>query len=159
MRTTLLIALLAAFSAEAGESGPRTLQSPGELAEQARAAITEIAPAELSSRPATDAQPLLIDVRTEREFQAGHLRGARWIPRGKLEFSLGNGEERVDREIILYCRTDARSALAAQSLQAMGFTRVSSLKGGFKQWVLEGRSVYNQHGEIRVLEFEAGESR
>lgn len=150
-----LTVLAAADTAERSQS--QSLQSSRELAQEARASIRELPAAELSARLQKNPELLLVDVRTEREYLAGHLSGADWIPRGKLEFVIANKDLPADHEIVLYCRTGARAALAAKALQDMGYRNVSSLEGGFKQWAVDGNSIYNQHGEIRVLEFEAVE--
>lgn len=151
-----LIATVAATGPGFAETVPgESLQSPTKLADEARASIREIPAAELSALQLGKSDLLLVDVRTEREYLAGHLRNAEWIPRGKLEFAIGSMEIPADRQIVLYCRTGSRAALAARALQDMGYSNVYSLAGGFKQWVVDGNSVFNQHGEIRVLEFEA----
>lgn len=144
--------------AQADSATPQALAQPTTMAREARATITEIEPAALQTMLQQEAPPLLVDVRTEKEYLAGHLRGATWVPRGKLEFAIGRLEDQADGDIVLYCRTGGRAALAAKTLQDMGYTNVRSLEGGFKQWVQVDYSIYNQHGEIRVLDFEADEA-
>jgi rhodanese-related sulfurtransferase len=100
---------------------------------------------------------VILDVRTEAEYTAGHLKGALWIPRGKLEFMAGGMIPSTDAEIIVYCRVDSRSALAAATLKDLGFKNVKYLKGGFMAWTKEGHSFFNQHGELTVKEFEKKE--
>ena len=160
IRTTAIIAALSIgvpTLADTPTPAQGTLASPKKLAEQARSEISEITSAELEALLKKEASPLLVDVRTEREYQAGHLRGATWIPRGKLEFAIVKLEAESDRDIVLYCRTGGRAALSAKALQEMGYSNVKSLEGGFKRWVEDGNSIFNQHGEIRVVEFEASE--
>jgi rhodanese-related sulfurtransferase len=86
---------------------------------------------------------VLIDVREADEFAAGHLPGAVWIPRGLLEFKLSATPVLAARDIkvVLYCKTSGRAALAAQSLQAMGYFSVKSLAGGFDAWLAAGKPV------------------
>lgn len=86
---------------------------------------------------------LLIDVREPAEFQQGHLAGAINIPRGMLEFRMGSSPalEQRDQAIVLYCKTSGRSALAASSLQEMGYVDVVSVTGGFDAWVEAGKPV------------------
>jgi len=106
-----------------------------------------------------EGQPVrVLDVRTEAAFEAGHIKGATWVPRGKLEFvalkgKLGPTSDRY----VTYCRMDSRSALSAATLKGLGYTDVKYLKGGFKPWVTSGQSIYNVHGELTVKEFEKGE--
>ena len=86
----------------------------------------------------------VIDVRAPSEFAEDHLPGAINLPRGVLEFQIhahpamacttSEALAVADRELVLYCLTGGRSALAADSLQALGFTRVRSLAGGLTAW-------------------------
>ena len=82
-----------------------------------------------------------VDVREPDEFTVGHLPGARSSPRGFLEVRADLEHGKRDpwladraRPMILYCGGGHRSALAAQTLQEMGFTRVVSLAEGYTGW-------------------------
>lgn len=115
----------------------RTVQ---DLVAEARGRIEEIVPDQL----ATQDDGVLIDVREPAEYAQGHLPGAINLPRGVLEFQIhahpamacttSEALAVADRELVLYCLTGGRSALAADSLQALGFTRVRSLAGGLTAW-------------------------
>jgi rhodanese-related sulfurtransferase len=78
----------------------------------------------------------LIDTREESEFAEGHIDNATLLPRGLLEFKLNTIPELADKTkaVLIYCRTGGRSALAAQTLQTLGYTNVLSLAGGFESW-------------------------
>ena len=82
---------------------------------------------------------VIIDVREQDEFRAGHMPGARGIGRGILEYHIADEVPDTEREIILYCRGGNRSALAADSLRQMGYENVYSMRGGYRQWNAEGR--------------------
>lgn len=113
-----------------------------QLVAEARARIREVGVSELEAGLGPDT--VLIDVREPDEHAAGHIPGSVNIPRGVLEAEVApvpemGGETAAaladkDRSICLYCRTGGRSALAADALQKMGFTRVTSLAGGFVAW-------------------------
>jgi rhodanese-related sulfurtransferase len=84
---------------------------------------------------------LLLDVREEDEFLAGHIPGAHNFPRGFLEVKADLEHPKRDplltdrtRKIICYCGGGFRSALAAHTLQQMGFDHVESMAGGWKIW-------------------------
>ena len=84
---------------------------------------------------------LIIDVREPEEFALGHIGNAINIPRGVLEFRTdtsypGAVQSLSDKSanIVLYCRSGARSALAAHSLSKMGYKAVMSMAGGFIAW-------------------------
>jgi sulfur-carrier protein adenylyltransferase/sulfurtransferase len=82
-----------------------------------------------------------VDVREPDEYAEGHVPGARSYPRGFLEVRADESHRKRDawlgdreRPLILYCGGGHRSALAAQTLQRMGFTRVRSLAEGWTGW-------------------------
>ncbi len=85
----------------------------------------------------------VIDVREPGEYQAGHLPNAVNIPRGVLEFKIGDNATLANKDlpIVLYCKTGGRAALAAVNLQRMGYQQVRSLSGGFDGWVSGGQQV------------------
>jgi len=77
---------------------------------------------------------LLVDVREDREWQAGAMPGAVHIGKGVLERDIVAQVADKSTEVVLYCGGGYRSALAAENLQRMGYTRVWSLAGGIKGW-------------------------
>lgn len=85
----------------------------------------------------------VIDVREPGEYLAGHVPGAVNIPRGLLEFQIGDNAALAnkDQPLVLYCKTGGRAALSAVNLQRMGYTQVRSLTGGFDGWVSGGQKV------------------
>ncbi len=123
--------------------------SAPQLVAAAQANIEEIAAAELERRVAAGAA--LVDVREPGEFAEAHIAGAANIPRGVLEFQVEAHPALAcrtapelalrERPLVLYCRTGGRAALAAESLQRMGFSAVASLAGGFEAWQAAGRAV------------------
>ncbi len=84
---------------------------------------------------------LLIDTREPAEWAAGHIPGAMPVPRGILESKIEQLAPDVDQPIVLYCASGGRSALAADSLQRMGYRNVRSLAGGFNAWREAGHPV------------------
>ena len=85
---------------------------------------------------------ILIDVREESEHSASAIPGDRLVPRGVLEFDIGK-HARPDEPVLLYCRSGRRSALAADTLQRLGYDRVWSLAGGILAWEAAGRPRLN----------------
>ncbi|NCO70625.1 MULTISPECIES: rhodanese-like domain-containing protein [Shewanella] len=94
---------------------------------------------------------VIIDVREHEEFLLGHIEGAVNFPRGVLEMKIHEHplvshhcewvlalNELAEKEIFLICRTGGRSALAADSLQNMGFKKPLSVAGGMVQWQQDG---------------------
>lgn len=118
----------------------------------ARAQIKEVMPGELQQMLRNESDVLLIDVRESSEHEQGHLQGAHLVPRGILEAAADRNYPQRDellsgareRPVVLYCATGGRSAMAALTLQMMGFQRVYSLAGGFKKWQDEGLPVVRE---------------
>src|SRR4051812_18656456 len=77
----------------------------------------------------------LVDVREDEEWRAGRARGAEHIGKGVLERDILAKVPNKDEELILYCGGGFRSALAADNLQKMGYRRVYSLAGGWREWL------------------------
>ncbi|MBQ9511418.1 MAG: rhodanese-like domain-containing protein [Clostridia bacterium] len=79
-------------------------------------------------------EAVMIDVREEEEYITGHAIGARMLPLGDISSeTVEKIVPRKDTPIILYCRSGARSAVAAQMLDEMGYTRVFDA-GGLLGW-------------------------
>ena len=91
-------------------------------------------------------EQLLLDVREEEEFKAGHVPGAVNIPRGLLEFriwkQLGHPAQ-VDTggKIYVQCQTGGRATLAAKQLQDIGFTNVIAVIMNFEDWQKKGNPL------------------
>jgi len=117
------------------------MKTPHDLVMAAKALIREVSLDE--AKQAIRDADVLLDVREADEFAAGHLPGAVHVSRGMLEFKLGGTPELSNRDlkIVLYCKTGGRAALAARSLQEMGYLHVQSLAGGFDTWAAAGRPV------------------
>ena len=107
--------------------------------------IEEVYPwdlAEALAEPVDGAGPLLLDVRCQTEFERMHIQGSVNVPRGILETACDYGYEETnpelvqarERRIVVICRSGNRSALAAYTLQRMGYTDVASLKLGLRGW-------------------------
>lgn len=118
---------------------PRTMTFD-ELCADAKTRIKEVTAEEVEQR-VTDPgyKGRIIDVREQDEFRAGHLPGALGIGRGILEYHIADVAPDPEQEIVLYCRGGNRSALAADSLQKMGYRNVLSLRGGYREWNAAGR--------------------
>ena len=103
---------------------------------------------EETARELESGEALLVDIREPGErVKEGAIAGAMHVPRGMLEFwadpsSRYHREELTpDRRIILHCAAGGRSALAAATLQDMGYQRVAHLDGGIRGWKEAGKPV------------------
>ncbi|MCH7583831.1 MAG: molybdopterin-synthase adenylyltransferase MoeB [Acidobacteria bacterium] len=109
------------------------------LVDRLRAQVPEISTADLAER--LDAPPILIDIREPQEIRSGVIPGSHPVPRGVLEGAIWQLSPDPNSEIVLICDGGNRTILSATSLQAMGFTNVSSLAGGTTKWRKEGRPL------------------
>src|ERR1041384_5387788 len=75
---------------------------------------------------------VLVDVREDREWNAGHVRGAVHMSKGTIERDIETKYPDKNTRLVLYCGGGFRSALSAESLQKMGYTKVISLDGGWR---------------------------
>lgn len=82
---------------------------------------------------------VILDVRTKSEYYVGHLINAKLIPHTELEDRLD--ELNKTDEILVYCRTDRRSNIAAQILVDYGFQHVCNMLGGITVWINEGYPI------------------
>ena len=108
------------------------------VVEDAKKRVREVSVAEVKAKLARGDAFVLIDVREDSEWAAGHVEGARHIGRGVLERDIEAALPDTASEIVLYCGGGFRSALAADSLQQMGYTRVASMAGGWRDWQAAG---------------------
>ena len=86
-------------------------------------------------------KPLLVDVREDNEFAAGHAAGAVHIGKGVIERDIEAKAPDKNTKMVLYCGGGFRSALAADALQKMGYTNVISLDGGWRAYQQSGLPV------------------
>jgi len=102
-------------------------------------AIREISPPEAQRRHQAGAT--LIDVREQVEWDAGHIPGAVFIPLGQLEQEIATAVPDKDTEVIMQCRSGARSGRGTDLLQQLGYTNVVNMAGGILQWEADGLPV------------------
>jgi sulfur-carrier protein adenylyltransferase/sulfurtransferase len=84
---------------------------------------------------------VLLDVRELPEWSEGHIPGAVLIPRGSIGEEIGTAVPDRARPVVIYCGTGKRSALAAQTLQELGYSDVVSVAGGIVDWKAHGLPV------------------
>ncbi|CUS48681.1 MAG: Rhodanese-related sulfurtransferase [Idiomarinaceae bacterium HL-53] len=131
------------------------MKTAQQLVADAKAHIKEMSIDELEAKLEANSESLVIDVREPAEFSGGHIPHAVNLPRGILEFQLASLpqvasagcapeialEQIRSNPVYLICRTGGRSALAAYSLQQMGFEQVYSVAGGMTAWDAAGKAM------------------
>ncbi len=112
------------------------------VVEDAKTRIREVGAAE-ALRIAADPErgAVLVDVREESEYAAGHVAGAVHLGKGIIERDIEKTFPDPQSQLYLYCGGGYRSALAADVLQRMGYTRVVSVAGGYRALLEAGAPV------------------
>jgi rhodanese-related sulfurtransferase len=83
----------------------------------------------------------VIDVREDNEWDEAHIPGAEHLSRGIIERDIETFAPNKSSDLILYCGGGFRAALAADSLQRMGYTNVRSMAGGWRAWNEAGHPI------------------
>jgi rhodanese-related sulfurtransferase len=124
-------------------------QTLSDLIQSARTRIREVSADDLQESLEAGQDVLVVDVREPYEYEKGHIPGSLLVPRGVLEAASDpNTPHRIEalcsareRPIVLVCNTGGRGALAADTLQQLGFGNVRSLAGGLKLWEAEDHDL------------------
>lgn len=104
------------------------------LVNEIRPQIKELTVTQVQQKFANGEQFIFIDVREDNEWDAGRIPNSIHIGRGVLERDIAANVNDKKAEIVLYCGGGFRSALAAYNLQKMGYSNVSSMDGGIREW-------------------------
>jgi glyoxylase-like metal-dependent hydrolase (beta-lactamase superfamily II)/rhodanese-related sulfurtransferase len=113
-------------------SGGKTV---AQLLSDAASVIAFISMRDLQERVARGAEDLiLLDVRERDAYEAGHIPGAKHLPRGQLELRVNNDLPDPTRRILVICEFGYISTLAAATLRQLGFLQAAALDGGMKAW-------------------------
>ena len=104
------------------------------LVNEAKARIKQTTVDEVNHRLRSGEMLTLVDVREDSEWERGRIKGATHLGKGVIERDVEVTFPDKNRELILYCGGGYRSALAADSLQQMGYTNVVSMDGGWRAW-------------------------
>lgn len=108
------------------------------LVQDSKDRIKEYTVSQIRQRQLNNETFTLVDVREESEWQAGHIQGAIHLGKGIIERDIETRIPEKNTDIVLYCGGGYRSALAAEALQKMGYTQVSSMDGGIREWRMAG---------------------
>jgi rhodanese-related sulfurtransferase len=111
------------------------------LVNQSKSRIQETDVEGYKKMQAAGEKPLLIDVREDSEWAAGHAAGAVHIGKGVIERDIEAKVPDKSTKLVLYCGGGFRSALAADALRQMGYTSAISLDGGWRAWTQSGMPV------------------
>ena len=110
------------------------------LVAEAKKKITEISPQDAAAR-SKSGEAVIVDVRETDEWDEEHIPGAVHMSRGTIELDVEEKVPDTNTMVICHCGGGGRSALAAESLQKMGYKNVRSMAGGLKAWKAAGLPV------------------
>ena len=117
-------------------------KSVDQLLAEAAANVPFISLDELARRlEARQNDLIVLDVREKDQFDAGHLRGAKWLPRGQLELRVNEAFPDPTVRIVAVCEFGKISTLAASTLRELGYMHATALYGGMKAWRDAGMAV------------------
>jgi rhodanese-related sulfurtransferase len=119
------------------------------LVAEARGRARRIAPAELAAALASSRPPAVLHVGPSDHFAAGHVPGARWLPRGWLELRAAELAPDTAAPVVVTDEDGHDAVLAAATLLDLGYRDVAALAGGTEAWRREGRPL--EHGLTGVL--------
>jgi rhodanese-related sulfurtransferase len=128
-------------------------KTAAQMVQEAKARIENLS-VDLVAAEIERGDAIVIDIREPHEREQGAIPGSISAPRGMLEFwadpasPYHRSEFDPARRIILSCASGGRSALAADTLQQMGYTKVAHLDGGFKAWAAAGRRVETRQADL-----------
>lgn len=140
------------FVENASAEQPKWMESPtGKLVQEARSATKQITIEELKKILDADEDITLIDVRTPREYEAVHISGAVNISRGLLEFSIWSFLPDKDEDIVVYCKSGARAALATKQLNDFGYKNAVAVATGMTDWAKSGNPVQTSITDEQII--------
>ena len=108
------------------------------LVNDSKKKIKETDVADVKRRLEAGEEFVLVDTREDSEWANGHIPGAIHLGKGIIERDIEQSVPDTKTKLILYCGGGFRSALAAETLQRMGYSNVESMDGGWKGWVSAG---------------------
>ena len=126
------------------------------LVVKALRSVEEVLPWDLEEQIIQDPELIILDIREAEEFNMMHIKNSLHVPRGLLEgacvWNYDDTEPKLasarDQNIVVVCRSGNRSALAALTMQQMGFEKVRSLKLGIKGWNDNDLEMFDNQGHI-----------
>lgn len=138
-------------------NGPNKYSSADQMVSEAIKMVKMITVNELKQLMESEEIYTLIDVRQKSEYYYGYIPGALVIPRGSIEFQIGNEmfweNEGLymplkEEKIVVYCKKGSRGILAAETLKKLGYEDVVALEGGWKKWELSYPDLYEKNLEM-----------
>jgi rhodanese-related sulfurtransferase len=139
--TAVVFATAVLITTGMAQQSPQQPSRFQQIVAEAKRNIQEVNVEDVKARLDRNEKLLLVDVREDSEWSAGHVRQAVHVSRGLLEKSIEQVASDPNTPIVVYCHSGARSALATDTLQKMGYKNVKSMSGGIAAWQAKGYAV------------------
>lgn len=152
-----ILLIIGMFSLAAGAMAekpaqPLWMEKPtGKLVEEARNSTKQVSIVDLKKLWDEGEDIILLDVRTPREYEAIHIPEAVNAPRGLLEFIIWKLVPDENEQIIVYCRTGGRAALATKLLNELGYKNASRVATGMADWAKSGYPVQTSFTDEELI--------
>lgn len=154
MKVTRILTAIFALAVLISACSKQQFNSADDMVKVAMKTVKMITPDELNQLMESGEETFtLIDVRQEIEHYYGYIPGSVVVPRGSLEFSIGDAEfwdhaglymPEKNEKIILYCKKGQRGILAAETLTKLGYSNAYALEGGWKNWEVSYPDLYEK---------------
>ena len=109
-----------------------------QLVDDAKTRVREVTVEDVMQMKDKGEDVVVVDIREDGEWAAGHMPGSIHLGRGVLENRVHQVLPDPATPVVLYCGGGNRSALAADVMQVMGYTNVASMAGGWRSWLASG---------------------
>ncbi|MCP4338319.1 MAG: rhodanese-like domain-containing protein [Desulfobulbaceae bacterium] len=140
------------FVGNASAEQPKWMEGPtGKLVQEARSSTKQITIEDFKKILDADEDITLLDVRTPREYEAVHIPGAVNVSRGLLEFSIWSVVPDKNEEIVVYCKSGARAALATKQLNDFGYKNAIAIATGMTEWAKSGNPVQTSITDEQII--------
>lgn len=147
------IAILVVLGFTFGFNSPEDNHHDNEMMEH-----YEIAPGHVVQKIQGNESFVLLDVRTPEEYEEIHIEGARLLPVDQISAEsladIGLGENAKDQEIVIYCRSGARSKIAYDLMTSLGYTNLKSVAGGMIHWQEDGYPFTEMGEHMGMMDFD-----
>lgn len=151
------LTIAAGFAHAQPAAQPKWMTSPvKEWVDKARAATKQVTIGELKAAIDGAENVVVLDVREPNEYEVAHIPGAINVPRGLLEFSIWTVVPSKEAKIYVYCKTGARAALAARTLNELGYVNAMAVDTGGVAWVKAGYPVQTSITDEEIVIMPAG---
>jgi rhodanese-related sulfurtransferase len=129
----------AALAQQQAPAGPPPVVK--DMVAKAKGSVQKVSAVDVKAMIDRKDKVIYLDVRDPNEFAAGHLPGAMNISRGTLEFNVFGKIQDQNAQIILYCKTVSRSALATKTMNDLGYKNAKLMDASFEEWIKAGYPV------------------